>query len=727
MALARDQRALRDRGATGPARRHDGHRGLLAVLADRLFWARPDSKRYLLGAHAAAAAALVVLVLAADWNLRASYRRPGQLLSELDGLARAGWAIAFLGALGVLAYVVYYLSRGALSDITGPEGMRETTPPSGWVHLAAASTVGVALLAMLRADPVLAPGSPPVMSSPGPAILALVVLGLALALSAWGFRRATSRASQALHLVVAVVVLGALVLLAALAGSIAAGIAAALLTAAIVVAHVLTDRAEAAAFAFNGRAAPVFMLVSLGFAVLLSSAATLAVGDWLNDCYAASDLTPGGESHVCLVPVGAGEVPRAAADLTAPAVYQMAAAFVLPCLAVALLVVGFWVWRRWAAPTSAAPRLVPGAGSAHGTSYEPDLPDVLAGKRHGARRFARFTARAEGLVGLFAAAILANLVTAVALGASAEAGNDDRGPVLTGFMSIGLAGAAFLVLALVGMLVGGTGTSGRRPLGLLWDLVCFLPRDGHPLAPPCYAERAVPELTGRVLSWLDADDLDTSTGVGLLEQSFLDDGGHVPDERAEAARARAALTRQAEARRVVLSGHSLGGVIAVASILQLEPGRCSSVSLLTYGSQLQAYFSRIFPALLGPSVLGVPAFPAARFWPSGPWPGPPLPAGWGPESVRCRLGGALPGFSPASDPVRWRNLWRATDPLGFPVDNGRWVQSLPRSLGPVDFGCDEIDTTGYMPFVGTHSDYPRTTQYLQVLLELRGPLDAVTP
>jgi hypothetical protein len=317
----------------------------------------------------------------------------------------------------------------------------------------------------------------------------------------------------------------------------------------------------------------------------------------------------------------------------------------------------------------------------------------MKGNRSAIRRFASYTARAEALVTVGAAAILVNLVLAVALASAAEFNIESQPEWMFGPLSIGTAATAVLVLALVGLLLAGTSASNTRPLGLIWDLVCFLPRDGHPLAPPCYAERAVPELTGRVLSWLDANDVEDE---GVRSEVAAD-------------------------RRVILSGHSLGGVLCVAAIMQLDEPRWDRLSLMTYGSQLQAYFSRIFPVLLGPEVLGVPGMPALTFWASTPVPAHAPTFGWSAQSVRVRLGGreTATGVDPrAHDEVRWRNLWRATDPIGFPVDSGRWVSSPPL-LGPVDYGCDEIDATGYMASVGGHSDYPRTPQYVALLENLR--------
>ncbi|MFJ6737678.1 hypothetical protein ACIQOU_02020 [Streptomyces sp. NPDC091279] len=102
----------------------------------------------------------------------------------------------------------------------------------------------------------------------------------------------------------------------------------------------------------------------------------------------------------------------------------------------------------------------------------------------------------------------------------------------------------------------------RRTIGILWDVGTFWPRAAHPFAPPCYAERAVPDLTWRMATWTRAT------------------GG-----------------------RLVLSGHSQGSVLAAAAAWQLTPSVRSRIALLTYGSPLERLYGRWFPAHFGPDAL----------------------------------------------------------------------------------------------------------------------------
>ncbi|MGV4986534.1 hypothetical protein ACVB8X_31560 [Streptomyces sp. NRAIS4] len=104
--------------------------------------------------------------------------------------------------------------------------------------------------------------------------------------------------------------------------------------------------------------------------------------------------------------------------------------------------------------------------------------------------------------------------------------------------------------------------SARRTIGILWDVGTFWPRAAHPFAPPCYAERAVPDLTWRMATWTHRT------------------GG-----------------------RLVLSGHSQGSVLAAAAAWQLPPSVRGRIALLTYGSPLERLYGRWFPAHFGPPAL----------------------------------------------------------------------------------------------------------------------------
>ena len=119
------------------------------------------------------------------------------------------------------------------------------------------------------------------------------------------------------------------------------------------------------------------------------------------------------------------------------------------------------------------------------------------------------------------------------------------------------AGTYLISISVLGLILLGIQTYRnarvRRSVGVIWDLATFWPRAAHPLAPPCYAERVVPELVHRA-TWL--------------------------------------ATQQ---RGLVLSGHSQGSVLAAATILQMPPEAQRRTALLTYGSPLCRLYMRAFP------------------------------------------------------------------------------------------------------------------------------------
>ena len=111
------------------------------------------------------------------------------------------------------------------------------------------------------------------------------------------------------------------------------------------------------------------------------------------------------------------------------------------------------------------------------------------------------------------------------------------GPVHAGQQVLALAAAAVALIALGRKAYGSV--SARRTVGILWDVGTFWPRAAHPFAPPCYAERAVPDLTWRIATWTERT------------------GG-----------------------RLVLSAHSQGTVLAASAVWQLAPATRRRIALM---------------------------------------------------------------------------------------------------------------------------------------------------
>ncbi|HUQ61791.1 hypothetical protein [Lentzea sp.] len=271
-----------------------------------------------------------------------------------------------------------------------------------------------------------------------------------------------------------------------------------------------------------------------------------------------------------------------------------------------------------------------------------------------ARHVVAVTHRSETVVGVLSTSGVLGLVLTCYLTFASPSWSQWQGVtwvVGKGDWVTGLAG-----VAVIGSFVGAGMLTNRRPLGLLWDLMCFLPRTAHPFAPPCYAERAVPEIADRTREFLD----------------------------------------ESPSNRVVLSAHSLGAVLAVAAVYALPAGYLERVQLLTYGVQLRPYFGRIFPDLLGPAVLGTPPVRAGALFSCDPW---------------CRDPGTAPdrGLAVLLG-ENWVNLWRRTDYLGFPVHG--WVPN------PVDRRADE--TGGSPDDVATHGDYHLCAAYHDAFADLVG-------
>jgi hypothetical protein len=135
------------------------------------------------------------------------------------------------------------------------------------------------------------------------------------------------------------------------------------------------------------------------------------------------------------------------------------------------------------------------------------------------------------------------------------------------FSTLGVAALALLALGLLRAVYRAARQpqAGRR-LGIMADIASFWPREAHPVVPPCYALKVVPELVART-------------------REHLRDRG----------------------TRVVLTGHSQGSLlvaVAAARLMEVLPEEDRErIGLLTAGSQLQWAYPRAFPAVVPHSSL----------------------------------------------------------------------------------------------------------------------------
>jgi hypothetical protein len=321
--------------------------------------------------------------------------------------------------------------------------------------------------------------------------------------------------------------------------------------------------------------------------------------------------------------------------VSVPLPYYWAAALAVPIavFAVAAATIGYLATRR-----SARTAILNLVERAYRMSFVRDDPASQVRARKIAGQWARATLDRTGrlCIGWFTVLVAATLVAAVV----AYAINPDL-IARRGLMWMFQAGNVLVILFAAGLVIVGNRAYAnerfRRVVGIVWDLGTFWPRGVHPLAPPCYAERAVPEFIARI------DELER-------------DG------------------------RVVLSGHSQGSIIGTALVMQLTFGQSDRVALLTYGCPLRRLYSEFFPAYFGPGAL---------------------------KDAGGFLLGKNAGTYRTADRARWpwRNLYRASDPIGGPV----FV-----SFDVAEPGCpdqNDVDRGLVDPvFLMTagNADYPRT-------------------
>jgi hypothetical protein len=299
-----------------------------------------------------------------------------------------------------------------------------------------------------------------------------------------------------------------------------------------------------------------------------------------------------------------------------------------------------------------------------------------------ARQRAAFAHRAERLldgIGVITSVLAVALIGFSATGKAPWDIWESLRPFATAGMFVALAMGLALVL-LSSRFRASEGT--RKAVGVVWDLTTFWPRAVHPLAPPCYAERVVPELRTRV-DWALHHQKE---GVDLRAGN-----------------------------RIVLSGHSQGSVIVCAVLSRMTETDLARTRVITYGSQIRALYGRIFPAVFGPAQIGYEPTPGittlAVAVPDAPDAVPSNTSEvlmwrrW-PDSLVARVLGA--GGA-------WVNLFRRSDPLGFRVFSDY-------DLAPDHYVPEVPDVTvgDAGPKVNTHSGYQHTRTYRTAIAEWTG-------
>ncbi|MEV0634620.1 hypothetical protein AB0I77_06520 [Streptomyces sp. NPDC050619] len=305
-----------------------------------------------------------------------------------------------------------------------------------------------------------------------------------------------------------------------------------------VVAHLLHGIRPDRRAAMRGLGGPAVAMLACALGGLMSGGVSQRVADWLDGT--------------------GGHIPGP------PVVLTWQASVIPPLLVVVLVFCGWLGWRTWL--------LHRGELGAVQRDYPGEPQDTTRTRRIArTRALATLTDRAPLLVAVTAAATLllgaGALVGAMATAhAPGEAARHTYAAVESAAETAEALGSWLIGVGFILFVTWGRRAykdpSARRTIGILWDVGTFWPRAAHPFAPPCYAERAVPDLTWRMATWTRAT------------------GG-----------------------RLVISGHSQGSVLAAAAAWQLTPSDRRRVALLTYGSPLERLYGRWFPAHFGPAAL----------------------------------------------------------------------------------------------------------------------------
>lgn len=464
---------------------------------------------------------------------------PGAVSGEQSALALPGFwygrrLVARLRAAhtatGLLAVASALVAVTAAADEDAGGGLRA----AGWVLVALITAGWIAVVALVcrsgrtEAEPDMGEDRRAVRALP---LGSLALLAAVLVHTAWSRPDWTSSGRLP-----GTSVFGGL---AVAQGALAAGLA--------VTGWLLQRRAAGEPPALRGLAGACVALLASAVAGVFSGGVAQRVADWLDR----------------------GATPGENGPLAGPPVVLSWQATAIPLIVLLVLLLALaGAWRTWVQRR----RITTEVAGLYPTEHRyTEDNDPRTGRIAGAIARARLTDDAPPAIG---AAALATLVlgAGAVLGAwltgevpgEAAAGAPDPLPGLarTG-QALGswMMGAGVVLLLAMGRQAYRDPKS-RRTIGILWDVGTFWPRAAHPFAPPCYAERAVPDLAWRTSTWT------TRTG-GCL----------------------------------VISGHSQGSVLAAAAVWQLDPDIRGRVALLTYGSPLRRLYGRWFPAYFGDRAL----------------------------------------------------------------------------------------------------------------------------
>lgn len=709
-----------------------------ALLGSIGFWRRPRTAEATERTHIAAVFAFIVMILATDVMLDRSgvtlsaawTRLPGVWSAAPFAAGMAAWsaglvlltvglawggslsgtrrdarvlrAVSFVAMLAAIVTYAVWLAWAVWID-RATDAATATIAVGGLSGMTVMPTVVAALGALIALASLSWGYAWPIRTMAG--VLIAATLGFAVAAMLWGHDEGTQ----------------------VLLSCIAAGLVIAAVAISYLPLFTAAGRERARYAGWRGNGAAVCLLVAWFSSLVITSLLVLGAHAWLS---AATPQTST-RAHLRTVATPVADVPA----LESPVFYSRFATMLVAILVVLIVVAtvallnGLRRFPAFSLPGLAFPSDPTGEQLARqveqdhylGGVQEVLVPGTYPESEHhptgrlrevaNARRMSGLLHRGEPMLQLLAILTAASLLV---LGIPTLGTMLGRIPVWEELSALSGWALGLLALAAVGWVVTNAVTSAERPLGLVWDIVCFFPRAGHPFTAPCYAERAVPELVKRTKQHID----DT-----------LAVGGDPS---------------------VILSAHSMGGTIAVATIFRLgqldeerarnaalrgepEPMRYADrVALLTYGCQLRAYFSRFFPEVFGYRVLGTRGTRGPNLLTADPWQRQVIDeasaprTGSGPETdpttVVELLGGRLADDATWVAP-RWRNLWRRTDLLGFPVfahaaTVGDGERGLRADRNPIDRGATERCPTSYLWKIARHDDYLSTAQYRAAREEL---------